>query len=39
MMRSILLTLFDPMHPDLDYLRIDPEAVARFRTAGKGGVT
>ena len=31
MMRSILLALVDPMNPDLDYLRVDPEAARLAR--------
>lgn len=31
MMRSILVALMDWMHPDLDYLRADPEAAALAR--------
>lgn len=26
MLRAFLLALIDPMHPDLDYLRADPQA-------------
>lgn len=33
MIRSILVALIDPMHPDLDYLRADPEAARKARAA------
>ena len=33
MMRSILLALIDPLHPDLDYLRADPAPAAKAREA------
>lgn len=33
MMRSIMLAMVDPTHPDLDYLRADPEAAGNARAA------
>ncbi|WP_353144899.1 hypothetical protein [Paracoccus sp. (in: a-proteobacteria)] len=34
MLRAFLLALVDPMHPDLDYLRRNPEAALAAREGG-----